>query len=163
MNVGQFLSPPALLFTRFADYRIEDYTQRFFVDGIQHRGEHLETFALILDERIFLSVSSQTNPLSEMVHIIEVIFPFLIDCSQYNPANKMVSVYDLSTDPLELSRTELPEQQATQIADEIIAWRKNSVFRLDQQRTGKKTLFDSWLCRWNNRVSSAKYRPQAKN
>jgi len=78
----------------------------------------------------------------------------------YNPTNKMVSVYDLSTDPLELIRTELPEQQATQIADEIIAWRKNSIFQLDQQRTGKKTLFDSWLCRWTNRVSSAKYRPE---
>jgi len=81
----------------------------------------------------------------------------------YNPANKMVSVYDLSADPLELSRTELPEQQAQEIADEIIAWRKNSIFRLDQQRTGKKTLFDSWLCRWTNRVSSAKYRPEKKN
>ena len=73
----------------------------------------------------------------------------------YNPANKMVSVYDLSVDPLELLRTELAEQQATQIADEILAWRKSSVFRLDQQRTGKKMLFDSWLCRWTNRVSSA--------
>jgi phosphoglycerol transferase MdoB-like AlkP superfamily enzyme len=81
----------------------------------------------------------------------------------YNPANKMVSVYDLSVDPLELSMTELPEQQATQIADEIIAWRKNSIFQLDQQRTGEKTLFDSWLCRWTNRVSSAKYYPQLKN
>jgi phosphoglycerol transferase MdoB-like AlkP superfamily enzyme len=81
----------------------------------------------------------------------------------YSPTNKMVSVYDLSVDPLELSRTELPEQQGQQIADEIIAWRKNSIFRLDQQRTGEKTLFDSWLCRWTNRVSSAKYYPQPKN
>ena len=81
----------------------------------------------------------------------------------YNPTNKMVSVYDLRADPLESIRTELPEQQAQKIADEIITWRKNSIFRLDQQRTGKKTLFDSWLCRWTNRVSSAKYRPKPKN
>jgi hypothetical protein len=78
----------------------------------------------------------------------------------YNPANKMVSVYDLSTDSLESIRIELPEQQAQMIADEIITWRKNSIFRLDQQRTGKKTLFGSWLCRWTNRVSSVRYRPK---
>jgi glucan phosphoethanolaminetransferase (alkaline phosphatase superfamily) len=81
----------------------------------------------------------------------------------YNPASKMVSVYDLSIDPLESIRTELPEQQAKQIADEIITWRKNNIFQLDQQRTGQKTLFDSWLCRWTNRISSAKYRPEKKN
>ena len=81
----------------------------------------------------------------------------------YNPTTRAVFAYDLSTDPLELLRIELPEQQAKEIADEIIAWRKNSVFRLDQKRTGKKMLFDYWLCRWNNRVSSAKYRPEPKN
>ncbi len=76
----------------------------------------------------------------------------------YNPMDKMVSEYHLSTDPFELVRIELAEQEAQKIADDIIAWRKNSIFRLDQQRTGKKMLFDSWLCRWTNRVSSAKYR-----
>ena len=75
----------------------------------------------------------------------------------YSPSDKTVCVYDLSTDPLELDRVELPEQQARKVADEIIMWRKDNIFRLDQQRTGKKILFDRWLCRWNNRVSSAKY------
>ena len=78
----------------------------------------------------------------------------------YNPANKVVSVYDLSADPLELVRRELSEQQGRKVADEIIAWRKNSIIRLDQERTGKKTLFGRWLCRWNNRVCSAKYCPE---
>ena len=81
----------------------------------------------------------------------------------YSPTNKMVSAYDLDTDPLELVRMEVSEQRTQEIADEIFAWRKNSVFRLDQQQTGEKMLFDSWLCRWNNRVCSAKYRPQAEN
>ncbi len=76
----------------------------------------------------------------------------------YNPMDKMVSVYDLSADPFELVRIEVPEQQAQKITDEVIAWRKNSIFRLDQQRTGKKIVFDSWLCRWTNRISRAKYR-----
>jgi len=75
----------------------------------------------------------------------------------YSPANKTVWAYDLSTDPLELARTELREEQARRVADEIIAWRKDKVFRLDQQRTGRKRLFGRWLCRWTNRISSAKY------
>ncbi|MBW8040029.1 MAG: sulfatase-like hydrolase/transferase [Planctomycetes bacterium] len=76
----------------------------------------------------------------------------------YNPMDKMVSEYGLSTDPFELVRIELAEQEAQKIADDIIAWRKNSIFRLNQQRTGRKVLFDYWHCRWNNRVTSAKYR-----
>ncbi|HIJ52765.1 MAG TPA: sulfatase-like hydrolase/transferase [Planctomycetes bacterium] len=76
----------------------------------------------------------------------------------YNPMDKKVSVYGLSSDPFELVRIELAEQKAQEIADDIIAWRKNSIFRLDRKRTGKKVLFDSWLCRWTNRVSSVKYR-----
>lgn len=75
----------------------------------------------------------------------------------YNPSDKVVTVYDLSTDPLELTRIELQEQQAKKIADEIIAWRQNTIFRIDQQRSGKRMLFDRWLCRWTNRVCTAKY------
>ena len=76
----------------------------------------------------------------------------------YTPMDKMVSVYNLSNDPFELVRIELDGQQAQKIADDIIAWRKNSIFRLEQQRTGQKVLFDNWFCRWTNRVSSVKYR-----
>lgn len=81
----------------------------------------------------------------------------------YYPTNKMVSVCDLSADPLELSRTELPEQQRHKITDDITTCQKDTVFLLDQKRIGKKLLFDAWLCRWNNRIASAKYRPKPKN
>jgi phosphoglycerol transferase MdoB-like AlkP superfamily enzyme len=77
----------------------------------------------------------------------------------YYPANKMVSVCDLSADPFELSPAELPDRQGREIADCLVAWREGTIFLLDHQRVGKKTLFDTWLCRWNNRVASAKYRP----
>ena len=80
----------------------------------------------------------------------------------YNPTNKKVSVYELSGDPLELAGVELPEQQAGKIAEEIVTWRKNSIFRLNQQRAGKQALFNSWLCRWNNRVCSTRYHPKKK-
>jgi len=80
----------------------------------------------------------------------------------YYPTTKMLSVYDLSADPLESARIEGDEQETQKIVDEIITWRKSSVFRLDQVRTGKKMLFGRWLCRWNNRLCTAKYRPAAK-
>ncbi len=76
-----------------------------------------------------------------------------------NPADKTVSVYNLSTDPDELIRIEVPEAQAQSVAYEIIAWRKNSIFKLNQERTGRKILFDSWQCRWINRLSWAKRNP----
>lgn len=75
----------------------------------------------------------------------------------YNPVNKEVYAYDLKTDPLELVRIELPAQRAREIADEITSWRRGTIFRVRQQRTGKKLLFERWSCRWTNRVSSAKY------
>ncbi|MFB0555321.1 MAG: LTA synthase family protein [Phycisphaerae bacterium] len=75
----------------------------------------------------------------------------------YNPTDKTACVYDINTDPFELVRLELPEEQARRIADEIVAWRKSTIFQLDQQRTGKRVLFDRWLCRWTNRICSAKY------
>ncbi len=81
----------------------------------------------------------------------------------YYATTETMTVYDLEADPVESTRIELSEQQAGQIADDIITWRKNSIFQLSQQRTGRKMLFDSWLCRWNNRVASAKYRPAVKD
>lgn len=80
----------------------------------------------------------------------------------YNPTDKTTCVYDIVNDSLELVRIELPEQRAERIAGEIIKWRKDSVFRIDQQKTGRKLLFGRWLCDWTNRVSRAKYRVEAK-
>jgi len=79
----------------------------------------------------------------------------------YNPMDKKVSVYDLNTDPYELVRMEPAEQRQREIAEEIISWRRNSIFRIDQRQAGKKMLFGRWLCQWSNRVCSAKYCPEA--
>lgn len=82
----------------------------------------------------------------------------------YYPTTKIISVYDLSADPAELYPIEPSDQlqatwgQADKIADDIIVWRKNSIFKLKQTRDGKKTLFTHWPCRWTNRVPSAKRR-----
>jgi arylsulfatase A-like enzyme len=81
----------------------------------------------------------------------------------YYPVNKTVSAYDLSSDPLELSPIELTKQRESEIVDDVASWRQSTIFLLDQQRVGKKTLFDNWLCRWNNRVASVKHRPSLEN
>ncbi len=76
----------------------------------------------------------------------------------YDPAiQKSVYLYDMANDPLELIRIDVSEQQAEDITAEIIAWRKNSIFRINQPRAGKKMLFDSWFCNWNGRISTVKY------
>jgi len=76
----------------------------------------------------------------------------------YNPTNKTTCVYDLIADPKEENRIELPQQEADKISEEIVNWRVGTIFRIDQQRTGKKVLFDHWICRWTDRVSSTKRR-----
>src|SRR5688500_12646688 len=50
-----------------------------FVDAPLHVLEQLEAFFLVLDERIFLPVSAQTDPFLEMVEAVEVILPLTID------------------------------------------------------------------------------------
>jgi glucan phosphoethanolaminetransferase (alkaline phosphatase superfamily) len=74
----------------------------------------------------------------------------------YNPTNKTTCAYDLAADPKELNRIELPQKKADEIGREIIDWRKSTIFKIDQQRNGKKELFDNWICRWTDRVSSTK-------
>ncbi len=77
----------------------------------------------------------------------------------YDPSSEMVFAYSLDTDPFELSAMELPPEQAHRIMEQIVTWRKNSIFRLQHPHTGKRMLFENWLCRWSNRVSSAKFTP----
>jgi arylsulfatase A-like enzyme len=76
----------------------------------------------------------------------------------YNPTSRTVYVYDLRADPRELLRTELSGAQAQQVADEITRWRRSTILRLRQAKTGRALLYDHWQCRWTGRVSSAKYR-----
>lgn len=74
----------------------------------------------------------------------------------YNPTDKTTCIYDLAADPNEINRIELPQQQAEKISEEIVNWRMGTIIRIDQQRTGKKELFNHWICRWTDRVSSTK-------
>jgi arylsulfatase A-like enzyme len=81
----------------------------------------------------------------------------------YNPAERTACAYDVLTDPLELNRIELSEREAQRVADEIISWREGTILQINQRRSGSMLLYDRWLCRWTNRVCSAKYQDSKKN
>jgi arylsulfatase A-like enzyme len=76
----------------------------------------------------------------------------------YDPEHGTVRLYRLKTDPLELSPFDLPQYVAQAMSREIVQWRRDTIFRLDQAETGQQTLFGSWLIKWNGRISSVKYR-----
>ncbi|OHB64698.1 MAG: hypothetical protein A2Y77_03785 [Planctomycetes bacterium RBG_13_62_9] len=67
----------------------------------------------------------------------------------YDPEHNTASLFRLSTDPLELSGTEMPKEQAQRLTQEIIQWRRGTIFRLDQEESGHTTLFGQWNCKWN--------------
>jgi arylsulfatase A-like enzyme len=80
----------------------------------------------------------------------------------YNPVSKKVFVYDLSADQDELVRLELPEQWGGEVAAEILAWRKYSLFQLDRVQADERVVFDRWLLwGWGGRTCSAKRCPPA--
>jgi phosphoglycerol transferase MdoB-like AlkP superfamily enzyme len=79
----------------------------------------------------------------------------------YDPINKTTLSYNLATDPQEQVRLEVPKQQAEQIANDILSWRKGTILKINQKPSGSKIVFKEWFCHWTQRVSSAKYRPQA--
>ncbi|MBN1806428.1 MAG: sulfatase [Sedimentisphaerales bacterium] len=81
----------------------------------------------------------------------------------YNPADRTTCVYNLRADERELNRMELSGPESQKTASEIIAWRKSTILRINQKKSGRKVLFDRWLCRWTNRVCSAKYQSQPRN
>ncbi|MHC4432051.1 MAG: LTA synthase family protein [Planctomycetota bacterium] len=79
----------------------------------------------------------------------------------YHPTERTASLYDIEADPLELARIELTGRRMQDVVEEISAWRRETVFRPSQMKTGTKLLFGRWVCRWTNRVSSAKYKKES--
>jgi len=69
----------------------------------------------------------------------------------YHPEQGTVSLHRLKTDPLELFGFELPEYVGHDMSHEIVQWRRDTIFRIDQDETGQMELFGSWLCKWNAR------------
>jgi phosphoglycerol transferase MdoB-like AlkP superfamily enzyme len=77
----------------------------------------------------------------------------------YYPADDKVRYFNLAADPMEANAFELPDEQGEKIADELVSWRKGTVFKIRQQERGSIMVFDNWLCKWNNRICDARYKP----
>lgn len=81
----------------------------------------------------------------------------------YDPVHRgSVMLYRLDTDPLELYGLELPPGEAQRLSTEIINWRRNTIFRLDQTESGQTVLYDAWLCKWWNGRESKVRRDEGK-
>jgi len=78
----------------------------------------------------------------------------------YYPEKKAVMVYDLDEDPLEKRGKQVDDHQGESITKAILNWRRNSIFQIEQQRSGEKVIFENWLCNWKDRVCVTRYEPQ---
>jgi len=76
----------------------------------------------------------------------------------HDPTDNTAWLYDIDSDPTESVRMNLDQQQTARVTEEVITWRKSTVFRLDQSRNGQKVLFDTWLCKWTGRTSIVRRR-----
>lgn len=75
----------------------------------------------------------------------------------YSPEDDRVEVFHLNADPLELNGAELGEPEAGRLAKQITDWRRNTIFKIDEDAKGQTTLFGSWQSKWTGRESRVKY------
>ena len=81
----------------------------------------------------------------------------------YDPANKTVLIYDLVQDPCETQVIQASPEELSDITNDVSQWRRNSTFKIYQQKTGRKILFDRWQAYWNNRVAEVKFEARKDN
>ena len=52
--------------------------------------EHIERFLLVLDERVFLAPGAVVDAFAELIEIVQVIFPFLVDHAQSHVRQRLL-------------------------------------------------------------------------
>jgi len=103
------------------------------------------------DRRVYLSGWMQQGPAGFVQANRKVV---------YDPENGVVQEFQLDADPLELNGEEVPELRAKELADQIVTWRRNTIFSVDEKAKGQKTLFGSWQIKWAGRQAKrVKYLP----
>ena len=68
-----------------------------------------------------------------------------------------VRLYDLSDDPYELKNIEISQEKSQNIRDEVLLCRKSTLLSFNKDERGQKVLFDRWICRYTEKLCSAKY------
>ncbi|MCP4450575.1 MAG: sulfatase-like hydrolase/transferase [Planctomycetes bacterium] len=83
---------------------------------------------------------------------------YVMDGKKYvhTPSLNETKVYDLVLDPHEARGSMATSDQALAVQEAVIAWRKSTLVPLNPNARGKRTVFDTWLCRWNGRDPIAK-------
>ena len=69
-----------------------------FLEALHHGFEHVERFALVLDQRIVLAVAAQPDAFLQVVHVAQVVFPLRIEHAQHDHA--LVVAHGVGADQL---------------------------------------------------------------
>jgi len=100
------------------------------------------------DRKVFLAGWMQQGPAGYVQNDRKII---------YYPDSGRVRVFCLGADPLELNGIDLTEPQATEISKKIIQWRRDTIFKIDENAKGQTMLYESWLSKWSGRESRVRY------
>jgi len=100
------------------------------------------------DRKVYLSGWMQQGPAGYVQGTTKFV---------YDPEDTTVTVFSLSTDPLELNDMELPPAEAETLSKQITDWRRGTIFKMNENSRGQKIVFDSWLAKWSGRRSRVKY------
>src|SRR5919199_3897072 len=61
------------------DLDVEDVARELLPDRLDQGREHLEALVLVGDERVLLGEAAEVDALAEVVHVVEVLAPALVD------------------------------------------------------------------------------------
>jgi len=100
------------------------------------------------DRRVFLSGWMQQGPSGFVQGDRKIV---------YDPDSSQVRVFHLGVDPLELNGVDLSEPEAAELSKLIVDWRRDTIFKVDENARGQTTLYDSWQSKWSGRRSKVKY------
>src|SRR4051794_33082529 len=86
---GRVLEPAGGLLGRgllLPDLGGGDVADEVVLHGAHHGLEHVEALPLPLDQRVLLAHGPEVDALLEVVHLVEVLAPLLVDDGQHDPA-----------------------------------------------------------------------------
>ena len=66
------------------DLEVRDVLDEVVLDQAHHRLEHVEALALPLGERVLLAHRAEVDALAEVVHLVEVLAPVLVDHREHH-------------------------------------------------------------------------------
>ena len=69
-----------------------EQTDRVVLDAGNHLLEHVVSFHLVLNQRISLAVSLETDALAKLLHVVDVVHPLRVDCAEQHDALHLARV-----------------------------------------------------------------------